>query len=156
MQEPLFHYFFNMGHLYIHACLKMQLCLKMRFSTAFGDTLKKRYSKIHEVWPRCNGMEWKMPFWGWHTFWMAPWLICCVIFWRESDFFQRKLAAILPLKSKLSENFHVSMLLMKVSKCIQIVSYPNNCLSPKISITMKNFKTLYKPQKASHIMETIR
>ena len=78
-----------MGHLYIYACLKMQLCLKMQFSTAFGDTLKKRYSKIHEVWPRCNGKDWKMPFW------IAPWLIYCVIFWRESDFFKRKLATIL-------------------------------------------------------------
>ena len=34
----LFHYFTNMGCLYIHVCLKIRLCLKMRFSTSFDIT----------------------------------------------------------------------------------------------------------------------
>ena len=60
----------------------------------------------------------------------------------------RNIANILPLKSKLSGNVSVSVLLMEVSKCRKIVEFP------KISIKMKNFKTFDKDQTASHLKES--
>ena len=50
-----------------------------------------------------------MPLSKWHTFWMAPCLICyfiVILFYIERKrFFMRTLAAILPLKSKLLGKF---------------------------------------------------
>ena len=54
-------------------------------------------------------MRWKMPLCKWHTFWMAPCLICYFIvklFYIERKWLlMRNLATILPLKSKLSGKF---------------------------------------------------
>ena len=59
----------------------------------------------------------------------------------------RNLATILPLKSKVSGNFSVLMLYMKVSKCLNIDEFP------KISIKMKNCKTFYETQTVSRLKE---
>ena len=94
----------------------------------------------------------KMPPCKRDTFWMAPCLICYFIiisFYIERKLFQN-LAIILPLKSKLSENFSVSILLMKVSKYWKIVEFQ------KISIKMKNCKTFYETQTASCLKEIIQ
>ena len=64
----------------------------------------------------------------WHTFWMVPLLICCFIviflYIERKWLLKRNLATILPLKSKLSEKFSVSMLLMEVSEYWKIVKFP--------------------------------
>ena len=55
-------------------------------------------------------MRWKMPLCKWHTFWMAPCLICYFIvklFYIERKWLLMKnLATILPLKSKLPGKFY--------------------------------------------------
>ena len=54
-------------------------------------------------------MGWKMSLCKWHTFCMAPWLICCLfvtLFYIEKkQLLMRNLATVLPLKSKLSGKF---------------------------------------------------
>ena len=123
-----------MGCLYIHVCLKIQLCLNMQFSTPFDITWYaevaiyakkssffsfysflvkftewhgKWWSKIDKVWQ--NWIGWKMPLCKWHTFWMAPSLICyfiVVFFYVERKWLlMGNLSTILPLKSKLSPKF---------------------------------------------------
>ena len=56
-------------------------------------------------------MRWKMPLCKWHTFWMAPCLICYFVvklFYIERKWLlMRNLATILPLKSKLSGKFQL-------------------------------------------------
>ena len=84
-------------------------------------------------------MKWKMPLCNWHTFWMAPSLICffIVVFFsiERKWLLMRSLATILPLKSKLSRKFQRF-----------------NTLD-RFSIKMKNCKTLYEVQTASHLKE---
>ena len=88
------------------------------------------------------------------TFWMDPCLICYfifILFYTERKWLlMRNLPIILPLKSKLSGNFSVSILLMKVSECWKIVEFR------KISIKMKNCKTFYETQTASRLKEIIK
>ena len=54
-------------------------------------------------------MGWKMSLCKWHTFCMAPWLICCLfvtlLYIRRKWFLMRNLATVLPLKSTLSVKF---------------------------------------------------
>ena len=54
-------------------------------------------------------MGWKISLCNWHTFWMAPCLICyfiVILFYIERKWLLlRNLARILPLKSKLSGKF---------------------------------------------------
>ena len=84
-------------------------------------------------------MKWKMPLCNWHTFWMAPSLICffIVVFFsiERKWLLMRSLATILPLKSKLSRKFQRF-----------------NTLD-RFSIKMKNCKTLYEVQTASRLKE---
>ena len=94
----------------------------------------------------------KMPPCKRDTFWMSPCLICYFIiisFYIERKLFQN-LAIILPLKSKLSENFSVSILLMKVSKYWKIVEFQ------KISIKMRKCKIFCETQTASSFREIIQ
>ena len=83
--------------------------------------------------------EWKMPLCNWHTFWMAPSLICffIVVFFsiERKWLLMRSLATILPLKSKLSRKFQRF-----------------NTLD-RFSIKMKNCKTLCEVQTASRLKE---
>ena len=76
---------------------------------------------------------------NWHTFWLAPSLICffiVVFFYIETKWLLlRSLATVLPLKSKLSPKFQRF----------------NNL--DRFSIKMKNCKTLYEVQTASHLKE---
>ena len=76
---------------------------------------------------------------NWHTFWMAPSLICSfivVFFYIERKWLLlRSLATVLPLESKLSPKFQRF----------------NNL--DRFSIKMKNCKTLYEVQTASHLKE---
>ena len=84
-------------------------------------------------------MEWKMSLCNWHTFWMAPSLICffiVVFFYIERKWLLlRSLATVLPLKSKFSPKFQRF----------------NNL--DRFSIKMKNCKTLHEVQTASHLKE---
>ena len=57
---------------------------------------------------------------------------------------------IYPWSSNFLENFSVSVIWMKVSKCWKIVEFA------KISSKMKNYKTYYKAQTASHLKEIIQ
>ena len=119
--------------LFIHTCLKIQLCLKIWFSTFFDITwyaeaaICKKSSFVSfssflvkfSQWDRGSDrvkltvwqspMGWKMPLCNWHTFWMAPCLICyfiVILFYIERKWLLlRNLARILPLKSKLSGKF---------------------------------------------------
>ena len=51
-------------------------------------------------------------------FFKVPMLVVVLLSYIEREcFHKRNLATILPLKSKFSENFRVSVLLMEVSKC---------------------------------------
>ena len=53
-------------------------------------------------------MGWKMPLFKWHTFWMAPCLICFVVilfYIARKWLLMGNLATILPLKSKFSAKF---------------------------------------------------
>ena len=90
-------------------------------------------------------MGWNMPLCKWHTFWMAPCLICyliVILFYIERKWLlMRNLAVILPLQSKLFENFQCFNALMKVSKCWKIVGFQ------KISIRMKNCKHFARPKQ---------
>ena len=99
-------------------------------------------SKIDKVWQ--SWMWWNLPLCKWHTFWMAPSLICyfvAILFYIERKWLlMRTLAIILSL-----ENFSVLILLMKVSKYWKIAEFL------KISIEMKNRKTSYKAQTASRL-----
>ena len=98
-------------------------------------------------------MGWNMPLCKWHTFWMAPCLICyliVILFYIERKWLLiRNLAVILPLQSKLFENFQCFNALMKVSKCWKIVGFQ------KISIRMKNCKKFRETQTANHLKEVI-
>ena len=83
-----------------------------------------------------------MPLCNWHTFWMAPSLICffIVVFFsiERKWLLMRSLATILPLKSKLSRKFQRFDTL------------------DRFSIKMKNCKTLYEVQTASRLKETFQ
>ena len=73
-------------------------------------------SKIEKVWHRL--MEWKMPLYKWHTFWMAPWLICCLTvillhIQRKWHLYPQSY----PWNLICLDSFSVLMLLMEVSKC---------------------------------------
>ena len=48
------------------------------------------------------------------------------------------------------ENFNVSVPLLEVSKCWNMIEFP------KVSIKMKNFKTSYEAQTASRLKEIIK
>ena len=72
--------------------------------------------KIEKVWHRL--MEWKMPLYKWHTFWMAPWLICCLTvillhIQRKWHLYPQSY----PWNLICLDSFSVLMLLMEVSKC---------------------------------------
>ena len=116
-----------------HVCPKIQLCIKMWFFTFFdvtwyteaaiyaknlfshsivsswslvnntGEALERNWQSVTKV----NGV--KNAIMKWHTFWMAPCLICyffVILFYIERKWlFTRKLVTILPLKSKLSRKF---------------------------------------------------
>ena len=78
-----------------------------------------------------------MPLCNWHTFWMAPSLICFLVlsFYIERKWLMRSLATIFPLKSKLSRKFRRF-----------------NTLD-RFSIKTKNCKALYEVQIASRLKE---
>ena len=72
--------------------------------------------KIEKVSHRL--MEWKMPLYKWHTFWMAPWLICCLTvillhIQRKWHLYPQSY----PWNLICLDSFSVLMLLMEVSKC---------------------------------------
>ena len=115
--------------MYIHVCVKIQLFLKIQFSTFFDITwyakvaiyIKKvfflsfhsllflvnnavdviEYDKVWHRW-----MEWKMSLCERHTFWKTPWLNCSFIvalFYAKITWrFLRNLATVFHLKSKWS------------------------------------------------------
>ena len=104
-------------------------------------------------------MWWKMPLIKWHTFWMAPCLVCYFIvisFYIDRNWLlMRNLATILPLKSKLYGKFqcfnaingNIEMLqnsyeVQTVNHLKEIIQpYPFHILSDKISLHLwnKNF-----------------
>ena len=90
-------------------------------------------------------MEWKMTLWKWHTFWMAPCLICffnILLYIERKWFLMKNLAAILFLNSKLSgKKFSVA-----IGRSIE---YSKN------SIKMKSFEEICKAQTASHLEKII-
>ena len=87
-----------------------------------------------------------MPLWKWQTFWVAPWLICCLtvilLHIERKWLFMRNFAKILPLKSKLPGKFQRFNAINRSIEMLKIVEFP------KISIKLKNFKTLYESQTA--------
>ena len=91
----------------------------------------------------------KLPLSKWHTFCMAPSLICyliAILFYIERMWhIMRNLAIILPSKSKLPGKFQFFNTRWKYPKYLQIAEFP------KISIEIKNRKTFYKAQTASHL-----
>ena len=62
----------------------------------------------------------------------------------------RYLVILLPLKSKLSGNFSISVLLVEVPKS------RNKAEFPRISVKRKNFKVFYEVQTASRLKEIIQ
>ena len=92
-----------------------------------------------------------MPLCKWHTFWMAPCLICysiVILFYIERKWLLiRNLATILPLKSKLSGKLQCFNAIDGSIKCWKILEFI------KISIKMKNCKTFYEAQTASCFKE---
>ena len=80
------------------------------------NNARRRQSKIEKVWYRL--MEWKMSLYKWHTFWMAPWLICCLTvillhiqrnWYLQPQSYSWNLICL--------DSFSVLMLLMEVLKC---------------------------------------
>ena len=109
-------------------------------------------SKTDKVWQ--SWMGYKMPLYKWHTFQMAPCLICyfiVILFYIERKWLlMRNLATVLPLKSKLSGKLQRFIIMVEVSKNWKIVKFR------KISIKMKNCKTFYETQTQSHLTEIIQ
>ena len=87
-----------------------------------------------------------MPLCKWHTFWMAPYLICLflfvffdILFYIEIKWLlMRNEAAILPLKSKLSGKFQRFNAINRCIEMLKLVEFS------KISIEIKNCNTFCK------------
>ena len=95
-----------------------------------------------------------MPLCKWHTFWMAPCLICYFIvklFYIERKWLlMRNLATILPLKSKLCGKFQRFIAIDRSIKILKNVEFQKN------SIKMRNCKTFYEVQTAICLKEIIQ
>ena len=94
----------------------------------------------------------------WHTFWIAPCLICyfiVILFYsRRKRLFMTTWATtfydIFPLKSKLSGKFKRFNAVDEELKWWKIVEYQ------KTSLKMKSYQILYEGQTASHLKEVIQ
>ena len=116
-----------------HICKKSSFFSFYSFLVKFTEWHGKWWSKIDKVWQ--NWIGWKMPLCKWHTFWMAPSLICyfiVVFFYVERKWLlMENLSTILPLKSKLSPKFQRF-----------------NTLD-RFSVKIKNWKTARSKQRAA-------
>ena len=95
-----------------------------------------------------------MPLCKWHTFWMVLCLICfflVILFYIQRKWLLvRNLAAVLPLKSKLSGKFQgFNAMDRSIEMLKRVVEFS------KISIKMKNCKTFCKAQTASCLKKII-
>ena len=82
----------------------------------------------------------------WHTFWMAPWLICCFTFLLHIEWkwlLQRNLVTILPLTSKLSAEFQSFNAIDGDIEMLKVVEFP------KTSFKMKNLEHFTSPKQRS-------
>ena len=106
-------------------------------------TQGKWYSKINYV--RESWMVWKMSLCKWHTFQMAPCLICyfiVLLFYIDRKWLHmRNLGTIFPLKCTLSWNFQRFNAIDTGSKYRKIVEFP------KIPIKTKNWKKFTRPKQ---------
>ena len=84
---------------------------------------------------------------------MTLWLICCFIvmlFYIERKWLLWKIySQSYPWSPNCLKNFHVSVILMKVSKCWNIAEFP------KLSIKAENVKTFYEDQTMSRLQEDV-
>ena len=93
-----------------------------------------------------------MPLCKWDTFWMVSCLICyfiVILFYIERKWL-RNLPTNLPLNSILYGKFQRFNVIDGRIQIWKIVEFP------KIWIKMKNFKTFYKAQTASHLKDIIQ
>ena len=99
-------------------------------------------------------MGWKTLSCKWHTFWMAPWLICYFtvisLHIEKKWLLKRNLATVFPWSPNCLENFSDLMLLMKISKYLKIVEFLT------IPIKIKSFKTFCESQTAICSREVIQ
>ena len=96
-----------------------------------------------------------MPLCKWHTFWMVLcliWFFLVILFYIQRKWLLvRNLAAVLPLKCKLSGKFQrFNAMDRNIEMLNRIVEFS------KISIKMKNCKTFCKAQIAIRFMEIIQ
>ena len=98
-------------------------------------------------------MGWKLLLCKSCKLWMTLWLICCFIvmlFYIERKWLLWKIySQSYPWSPNCLKNFHVSVILMKVSKCWNIVEFP------KLSIKTENVKTFYEDQTMSRLQEDV-
>ena len=149
---------------YIHVCLRIQLFLKMWFSTSYDKTwhveaaiCKKRSfllfytllvkfrdkhrGNIEEYWQ--NWMGQKMPLYKWYTFWMTPWLICYFIV----NLFIIERKWLLMRNSKLPRKFQ------RFNDIDGSIEMLENREFPKFLIKMKICKTFFEAQITSRLNE---
>ena len=94
-----------------------------------------------------------MPLCKWHTFWIAPYLICLfficffvILFYIEIKWLlMRNVASVLLLKSKLSGKFQRFNAINRCIEMLKIVEFW------KISIKIKNCKAFCKAQTANRL-----
>ena len=89
-----------------------------------------------------------MPLCKWHTFWMAPYLICLffvslffvILFYIEIKWLlMRNVAAIVPLKSKLSGKFQRFNAINRCIEMLKIVEFSKISIKTQKSNRLKNF-----------------
>ena len=84
---------------------------------------------------------------------MTLWLICCFIvmlFYIERKWLLWKIySQTYPWSPNCLKNFHVSVILMKVSKCWNIAEFP------KLLIKTENVETFYEDQTMSRLQEDV-